>query len=66
MAAPRFVIPGMVAVVLVALGLAFVRAPIAAHAQEDGVQSEGAQAERGVPTDVMETHGIGTTSERPT
>jgi tetratricopeptide (TPR) repeat protein len=56
MAAPSSAIPRMVALVLAALALASFRAPVPARAQEDGVGSDGAQAERGVPSDVVEGH----------
>ncbi len=54
MAAPRLAIPGMAVLVLAALALALFRAAVPARAQEDGVRSEEARVERGVPSDVIE------------
>jgi tetratricopeptide (TPR) repeat protein len=46
MAARRFVMPGMVALAMSAFAMASVRAPVAAFAQEDGVQGRGETAEK--------------------
>ena len=57
-AAPRFAIPRMVALAMAALGLALVRAPIAARAQEGGARSDE-------PAEISEYRARTENSENP-